>query len=60
TYYGSDLRQGQSLIRARRPYLFKNILTGLGIVSFTAAIYIYTIKAVAQDNFEDVKVPDAP
>ncbi|KAI5789140.1 hypothetical protein EDC01DRAFT_131080 [Geopyxis carbonaria] len=60
TYYDADLRQGQSLIRARRPYLLKNTLTGLSIFAFVASVYIYTIKAVSQDNFEDVKVPDAP
>jgi len=26
----------------------------------TASIYVYTIRAVSQDEFEDVKVPDAP
>ncbi|KAF8252900.1 hypothetical protein K440DRAFT_627043 [Wilcoxina mikolae CBS 423.85] len=60
SYYDADLRQGQSMIRARRPFVVKNALTGLAIVGFTAAVYIYTIRAVAQDNFEDVPIPDAP
>ncbi|KAI5848994.1 hypothetical protein BZA05DRAFT_401937 [Tricharina praecox] len=60
SYYKPDSRQGQSIVRARRPFVVKNAVTGLAIVGFTAAVYIYTIKAVAQDNFEDVPIPDAP
>ncbi|KAL7270747.1 hypothetical protein RUND412_006536 [Rhizina undulata] len=60
SYYESDYRQGQSLIRARRPYVVKNALTGLAIVGFTLSVYLYTIRAVAQDDFEDVPIPDAP
>ncbi|GES58781.1 cytochrome c oxidase assembly factor 3, mitochondrial [Aspergillus terreus] len=60
TYYGKDYRAGAALLRARRPYLFKNALTGLGLVAFTISVYAYTIRAVGQDEFSDVKVPDAP
>ncbi|KAA8901452.1 hypothetical protein FN846DRAFT_908969 [Sphaerosporella brunnea] len=60
SYYDASMVQGKSMIRARRPFVVKNALTGLAIVGFTAAVYTYTIRAVAQDNFEDVKVPDAP
>ncbi|OIW35535.1 hypothetical protein CONLIGDRAFT_676447 [Coniochaeta ligniaria NRRL 30616] len=63
SYYdrsGGNWRQSESLLRARRPYLFKNIALGAGLFAFTGAIYIYTMKAVGQDEFEDVKVPDAP
>ncbi|RMJ26325.1 hypothetical protein PHISP_02811 [Aspergillus sp. HF37] len=60
TYYGKDYRAGAALLRARRPYLFRNALTGLGLVSFTIAIYAYTIRAIGQEEFSDVKVPDAP
>ncbi|RDA84635.1 hypothetical protein CP532_5726 [Ophiocordyceps camponoti-leonardi (nom. inval.)] len=60
TYYDRRLRQGPALIRARRPYLFRNSLTGLGLVLFITGIYTYTLKAVGQDEFADVKVPDAP
>ncbi|GAT28960.1 hypothetical protein RIB2604_02701460 [Aspergillus luchuensis] len=49
TYYGKDYRAGAALLRARRPYLFKNALTDA-----------YTIRAVGQDEFSDVKVPDEP
>ncbi|KAF7558890.1 hypothetical protein G7046_g5269 [Stylonectria norvegica] len=78
TYYDRRLRQGPALIRARRPYLFKNSITGLGLlgvvggictrngIAFAAvhstdiALDYYTITAVGQDDFDDVKVPDNP
>lgn len=60
SYYDRRLRQGPSLIRARQPYLVKNAITGVGLFAFVGAIYWYTLKAVGQDEFEDVKVPAAP
>ncbi|KAJ4169558.1 hypothetical protein NW754_016586 [Fusarium falciforme] len=76
TYYDRRLRQGPALVRARRPYLFKNAVTGLGLLTVVGAICTtsrlhvtatrlhcldyYTLNAVGQDNFEDVKVPDEP
>ncbi|TAQ83637.1 hypothetical protein B7494_g8041 [Chlorociboria aeruginascens] len=60
SYYDKNYRQSASLIRARRPYLVKNALTGTGIFAFAIGLYAYTIHAVSQDEFEDVRVPDAP
>ncbi|KAF4990886.1 cytochrome oxidase assembly mitochondrial [Fusarium heterosporum] len=60
TYYDRRLRQGPALVRARRPYLVKNAVTGLGLLGIVGGIYWYTLNAVGQDNFDDVKVPDAP
>ncbi|KEY70072.1 hypothetical protein S7711_11196 [Stachybotrys chartarum IBT 7711] len=60
SYYDARLRQGAALVRARRPYLFKNAVTGLGLFAVVGGIYYYTLKAVGQDEFADVKVPDAP
>ncbi|KAK4193523.1 hypothetical protein QBC35DRAFT_446664 [Podospora australis] len=60
TYYDSKARQSPALIRARRPYLFKNLFTGLAISGIAIGIYAYTLSAVGQDDFEDVKVPDVP
>ncbi|TVY45774.1 Cytochrome c oxidase assembly factor 3, mitochondrial [Lachnellula subtilissima] len=57
SYYDAHYKQSAALIRARRPYLIKNTLTGLGLFAFTISIYAYTIKAVSQDEFEDVQVP---
>ncbi|KAI9857325.1 MAG: hypothetical protein M1824_004875 [Vezdaea acicularis] len=60
SYYDKHYRQSAALIRARRPYLIKNVLTGTAIFGFAIGVYAFTIKAVAQDDFEDVHVPDAP
>lgn len=38
TYYDRRLRQSPALIRARRPYLFKNTALGLGIAGFTLGV----------------------
>ncbi|KFY85003.1 hypothetical protein V500_08802 [Pseudogymnoascus sp. VKM F-4518 (FW-2643)] len=60
SYYDKNYKQSPALIRARRPYLIKNMITGVGIFAFTMGVYALTIRAVAQDEFEDVIVPDAP
>ncbi|RDL38397.1 Uncharacterized protein BP5553_02737 [Venustampulla echinocandica] len=59
TYYNRDYRQSAALIRARKPYLIKNAITGVGMFAFCIGVYAFTIQAVSQDEFEDVKVPDA-
>jgi hypothetical protein len=38
TYYDRRLRQGPALVRARRPYLFKNALTGLGLFALVGGV----------------------
>jgi cytochrome c oxidase assembly factor 3 len=78
SYYDQHYRQSAALIRARRPYVFKNALTGVSIFAFAIGVCMlfihpndvhmlnalptdaFTIRAVAQDEFEDVKVPDGP
>ncbi|KAI5277177.1 hypothetical protein KEM52_004997 [Ascosphaera acerosa] len=60
TYYERDFRAGPALLRARRPYLVKNAVTGFGLFAFCIGVYAYTIKAVGEDDFSDVVVPDAP
>ncbi|KAI1505277.1 hypothetical protein F5X99DRAFT_405171 [Biscogniauxia marginata] len=60
SYYDRQSRQSPALIRARRPYIFKNAIVGTALASFTIGVYFYTIHAIGQDEFEDVKVPDAP
>ncbi|EPE31585.1 hypothetical protein GLAREA_12341 [Glarea lozoyensis ATCC 20868] len=59
SYYDKNYKQSAALLRARRPYLVKNSLTGLGLLAFCMGVYTFTIKAVSQDEFEDVKVPEA-
>ncbi|RJE21423.1 hypothetical protein PHISCL_06254 [Aspergillus sclerotialis] len=60
TYYGKDARAGAALLRARKPYLVKNAVTGACLVGCTIAIYAYTLRAIGQEDFSDVKVPEAP
>ncbi|KAG9242509.1 hypothetical protein BJ878DRAFT_515084 [Calycina marina] len=60
SYYDKHYKQSASLIRARRPYLIRNSLTGIGLFGFCISVYVFTIRAVSQDDFDDVKVPDAP
>ncbi|KAJ5600016.1 hypothetical protein N7450_001083 [Penicillium hetheringtonii] len=58
------LRQGlprqTALLRARRPFLVKNAITGFGLFAFTIGVYAYTIRAVGQEEFSDVQIPDTP
>ncbi|KAK3057746.1 hypothetical protein LTS18_011425, partial [Coniosporium uncinatum] len=60
TYYDQHNRQSAALIRARQPYLVRNIVTGAAIFGFAIGVYAFTIRAVAQDDFEDVPMPPAP
>jgi cytochrome c oxidase assembly factor 3 len=41
-------------MRAREPYRVKNALTGLAIGSFIVGVWLYSMSAVKQDNFDDV------
>lgn len=41
SYYESDYRQSPALIRARRPYLVKNAVTGFAIMSFAIGVCEY-------------------
>ena len=38
TYYDKHYRQTAALIRARQPYLIRNIFTGLGLTVFTISV----------------------
>ncbi|WEW58473.1 hypothetical protein PRK78_003941 [Emydomyces testavorans] len=60
SYYDKDYRAGAALLRARRPYLVKNAVTGIALFTFCMGVYAFTINAVGQDDFSDVKVPDPP
>lgn len=77
SYYDAHYKQSAALIRARRPYLIRNTLTGLGLFGFCIGVCkdsadqrgmavlmvladSFTIRAVSQDDFDDVIVPDAP
>ncbi|KAK4507225.1 hypothetical protein PRZ48_000960 [Zasmidium cellare] len=60
SYYDKNNRPTAALYRARQPYLIKNAATGLVIFGFVAAVYTWTIKAIGQDDFSDIPMPDAP
>ncbi|KAH9879093.1 hypothetical protein J1614_002528, partial [Plenodomus biglobosus] len=60
TYYDDRMRASPALLRARAPYLIKNTITGFAICTLVIGIYTYTIKAISQDEFEDVVVPEVP
>lgn len=38
SYYDADYRQSPALIRARRPYLIKNAITGIAIMGFAFGV----------------------
>jgi len=42
------------LKRARQPFLFKNIATGVILSTFVLGVYTYSIRAVKQDEFDDI------
>jgi cytochrome c oxidase assembly factor 3, fungi type len=42
------------LRRAREPFLVKNAITGIGLFAFAVGVYTYSIKAVQQEQFEDI------
>ena len=42
------------MMRAREPYRVKNATTGLAIGSFIVGVWLYSMSAVKQDNFDDV------
>ena len=41
SYYEADYRQGKALLRARRPYIVKNLATGVCLVTFTVSACTY-------------------
>jgi cytochrome c oxidase assembly factor 3 len=70
------MRASPALLRARAPYIVKNAITGTAVCALVISICklqiltrvvqgltdsdAYTIKAISQDEFEDVVVPDEP
>lgn len=60
TYYGKDYRAGAALLRARRPYLFKNALTGFGLFAFSIGVctYLSISKSLSPGLVPTVPAPD--
>ncbi|CAD6575801.1 MAG: hypothetical protein TREMPRED_001496 [Tremellales sp. Tagirdzhanova-0007] len=55
TYHPRGYGMSQSLLRARRPFFFRNALVGTTVALFVAGVYTYSISAVQQDDFSDVE-----
>ncbi|KAJ1656840.1 hypothetical protein IWQ61_003654 [Dispira simplex] len=55
-FQGRTKEQEELLRRARRPYVFRNTLTGLGIVGFALGVYMYSMLAVKQEDFDDLDI----
>lgn len=57
TYHPHGYGVSEGLARARRPFRTANVLTGAVIAGFTFSVYIYSIRAVKQDDFSDIELP---
>ncbi|KAN0064917.1 hypothetical protein ACQY0O_001974 [Thecaphora frezii] len=60
TYHPKGYGVSEGLKRARRPYLFKNAVTGSLIMGFVVGVYFYSISKVKQDDFSDLAEVRAP
>lgn len=45
------------MIRARRPYFWKNAATFAVLSTLTVSVYFYTYSFLGKDTFEDVPIP---
>ncbi|KAI9513277.1 hypothetical protein F5148DRAFT_287613 [Russula earlei] len=54
SYRPALYQMSAGLMRAREPYRVRNALTGLAIGSFIVGVWLYSMSAVKQDNFDDV------
>ncbi|KAJ1963386.1 hypothetical protein IWQ62_003233 [Dispira parvispora] len=55
-FQGRTKEQEELVRRARRPYVFRNTLTGLGIMGFVLGVYTYSMLAVKQEDFDDLDI----
>ncbi|KAK9469585.1 hypothetical protein V1512DRAFT_245020 [Lipomyces arxii] len=59
-YQDNSSRMSPALLRARQKYARRNIITGVLISGFVAAIYTYAATAAGSDDFSDVPLPPLP
>ncbi|KAK4058788.1 hypothetical protein OIO90_000234 [Microbotryomycetes sp. JL221] len=57
TYHPGGYGVSEGLVRARRPFRTSNAITGVVIMGFAVSVYLYSIRAVSQDDFSDVEAP---
>ncbi|KAG2235849.1 hypothetical protein BDF21DRAFT_345655 [Thamnidium elegans] len=48
-----------ALQRTRKPFVVRNLITLVGLLTFTGSVYGYSLYAVQQDDFSDVPLPPA-
>jgi cytochrome c oxidase assembly factor 3 len=46
-----------AMIRARRPFFWKNAATFVVLTTITCSVYAYTYSFLGKDNFDDVPIP---
>ncbi|KAG0238508.1 hypothetical protein BGW41_008159 [Actinomortierella wolfii] len=57
TYYEKGFQRSAALERATAPFRVRNAITGAAIAAFCVSVYAYSILAVKQDDFSDIKLP---
>ncbi|KAF9972113.1 hypothetical protein BGZ73_004809 [Actinomortierella ambigua] len=57
TYYQKGFQRSPALERATAPFRVRNAVTGAAITLFCVSVYTYSIMAVKQDDFSDIKLP---
>ncbi|VEU20073.1 DEKNAAC100452 [Brettanomyces naardenensis] len=56
-YENGSYRMSPAMIRARRPYFWRNFGTFLIIASVPLGVYLYTFSFLHTDDLEDIPVP---
>jgi cytochrome c oxidase assembly factor 3 len=46
-----------AMIRARRPYFWKNAATFAVLSTITVSVYFYTYSFLGKDTFDDIPIP---
>ncbi|GAA5843919.1 hypothetical protein JCM3766R1_006103 [Sporobolomyces carnicolor] len=57
SYHPKGYGVSEGLKRARAPFRTRNAIVGLGLSGFMFSVYLYSIRAVAQDDFADLQPP---
>ncbi|EFW22163.1 hypothetical protein CPSG_00062 [Coccidioides posadasii str. Silveira] len=57
SYYDKDYRAGAALLRARRPYLVKNALTGVVLFGFCISVCMWEWRGSALPNQHTLQLP---
>ncbi|PKI85233.1 hypothetical protein MVES1_000843 [Malassezia vespertilionis] len=55
TYHPHGYGNSAGYIRARKPYVVKNVVGALILAAFVTGVYAYSIVMVEQDDFSDIE-----